>query len=312
MRETFFSLTNCWQKSRLACCGLVWTGSVWLADWFIVHQIDGRHDTRKGGEHGVAEASWFCKGMRKEIAIFCIWGWQPYRESICSCQLITTTLFPPSRNTLPSILLSLLLRILIKWPLIWSVAQWTSCSISDYLPVWITSCNPVFFSPPPIHPFTLYIFHLYHTAISDNGHQICAPLYAIVEDKSVNFHNLMSQNCLKFPLVMKTLLACGPAFAHEMAIVFNMDALHQVMDAGTIPTPLLLQHFVNHDALIHKIYVLGDSVFAQIRPSIRNFTANGTVPKRRQNLSANNVPFCKIAQKLMLSSSTARHYSQNS
>jgi len=134
-----------------------------------------------------------------------------------------------------------------------------------------------------------------------------APIFAIIRDEDV--FNVQENDTvklddgklqailkpMKFPMIVKSLVACGPSFAHEMAIAFNEQGLKQVLvkarqfkhddndnhcenhgsssNGGSgIPLPVMIQHFVNHDALIYKIYVLGKHTFAQTRPSIRNFS----------------------------------------
>lgn len=58
------------------------------------------------------------------------------------------------------------------------------------------------------------------------------------------------------PYIVKPVVACGTADSHSMALVLWAEAL-----AGLpLPLPAVVQEFVNHDALIHKVYVAGDKV----------------------------------------------------
>ncbi|KYO48949.1 hypothetical protein Y1Q_0023944 [Alligator mississippiensis] len=69
---------------------------------------------------------------------------------------------------------------------------------------------------------------------------------------------------LTFPLICKTRVAHGPD-SHQMTLVFNEEGL------GDVRGPCLLQSFVNHDAALFKVFVVGDAHFVVRRPSLKNF-----------------------------------------
>lgn len=50
-----------------------------------------------------------------------------------------------------------------------------------------------------------------------------------------------------------------------MTLVFNEEGL------GDVRGPCLLQSFVNHDAALFKVFVVGDAHFVVRRPSLKNF-----------------------------------------
>ena len=54
-----------------------------------------------------------------------------------------------------------------------------------------------------------------------------------------------------------------------MAIIFNEEGLRD------ISPPCVAQTFINHNALLHKIFVVGDDYYLVERPSVKNFTAGG-------------------------------------
>ncbi|XP_039635104.1 inositol-tetrakisphosphate 1-kinase-like isoform X2 [Perca fluviatilis] len=64
--------------------------------------------------------------------------------------------------------------------------------------------------------------------------------------------------------VCKTRVAHG-SLSHEMSLIFSEGSL-----AGIHP-PCVLQSFVNHGAVLHKVFVVGDRHFCVERPSIKNF-----------------------------------------
>uniref|UniRef100_A0A674IIE2 inositol-1,3,4-trisphosphate 5/6-kinase n=1 Tax=Terrapene triunguis TaxID=2587831 RepID=A0A674IIE2_9SAUR len=51
----------------------------------------------------------------------------------------------------------------------------------------------------------------------------------------------------------------------SMALIFNEEGL------GEVSAPCLLQSFVNHDAVLFKVFVVGSSHFVVRRPSLKNF-----------------------------------------
>uniref|UniRef100_A0A8C4NME5 Inositol-tetrakisphosphate 1-kinase n=1 Tax=Eptatretus burgeri TaxID=7764 RepID=A0A8C4NME5_EPTBU len=64
--------------------------------------------------------------------------------------------------------------------------------------------------------------------------------------------------------VCKTRVAHG-LNSHEMAVIFNRVGLKDVSP------PCVAQSFVNHNATLHKVYIIGDSLSVVQRPSLRNF-----------------------------------------
>ena len=71
---------------------------------------------------------------------------------------------------------------------------------------------------------------------------------------------------LSFPLIVKPLTAAGTKASHSMAVVSHPSGLEHIVDR----TPCLLQEYVNHDAVLYKIYVLGDFVSVYKRRSLPN------------------------------------------
>lgn len=58
-----------------------------------------------------------------------------------------------------------------------------------------------------------------------------------------------------------------------MAIIFNQEGLKAVRP------PCVIQSFINHNAVLYKVFVVGESYTVVKRPSLKNFSAgiSGTV-----------------------------------
>uniref|UniRef100_A0A3B4Z1M5 Inositol-tetrakisphosphate 1-kinase-like n=1 Tax=Stegastes partitus TaxID=144197 RepID=A0A3B4Z1M5_9TELE len=73
--------------------------------------------------------------------------------------------------------------------------------------------------------------------------------------------SLIITTCLLF---CKTRVAHG-SLSHEMSLIFSADSL------ADIRPPCVLQSFVNHGAVLHKVFVVGDRHYCVERPSLKNF-----------------------------------------
>lgn len=69
-----------------------------------------------------------------------------------------------------------------------------------------------------------------------------------------------------FPIVCKPTLAHGST-AHQMCIIFNEDGLKD------IAPPCVVQKFINHNAVLYKLFTIGNKYFMIERPSLKNFSA---------------------------------------
>ncbi|XP_077350395.1 inositol-tetrakisphosphate 1-kinase-like [Festucalex cinctus] len=95
---------------------------------------------------------------------------------------------------------------------------------------------------------------------------ICSPPYLEVHsasDMSSIQQKVMTQN-LSFPLICKTRVAHG-SLSHEMSLIFSAANLVE------IHPPCVLQSFVNHGAVLHKVFIVGERHFCVERPSLKNF-----------------------------------------
>ncbi|KAJ8308202.1 hypothetical protein KUTeg_013076 [Tegillarca granosa] len=67
--------------------------------------------------------------------------------------------------------------------------------------------------------------------------------------------------------VCKPIVAHGTNLSHEMSILFCEKNLVDVQP------PCVAQTFINHNALLYKVYVIGDKQMIVERPSLKNFYA---------------------------------------
>ncbi|XP_078097937.1 inositol-tetrakisphosphate 1-kinase-like [Mustelus asterias] len=99
----------------------------------------------------------------------------------------------------------------------------------------------------------------------DQDDQFCNPPYLELATRNqTEILHLIKEQKLTFPLICKTRVAQGSS-AHDMALIFNEGGLRDVSP------PCVLQSFINHNAVLHKVFVVGQSYFVVKRPSLKNF-----------------------------------------
>ncbi|XP_044006485.1 inositol-tetrakisphosphate 1-kinase-like isoform X2 [Aphidius gifuensis] len=79
-----------------------------------------------------------------------------------------------------------------------------------------------------------------------------------------NLHHLR-QNGIRFPFICKPLLAHGSKDAHDMMVVFNEKGMSDCQP------PCVAQNFVNHNAILYKLFIVGNNFHVIKRPSLKNF-----------------------------------------
>ena len=77
---------------------------------------------------------------------------------------------------------------------------------------------------------------------------------------------------LRYPLMCKPLLACGPASSHELAVVLREEGL------AALRPPLLLQNFVRHGGALLKGYCVGRRVHVAQRASLPDLVGGAAGP----------------------------------
>lgn len=103
-----------------------------------------------------------------------------------------------------------------------------------------------------------------HNSLQD--WRICSPPYLEIHSASdlSSIQQAVTTQGLSFPLICKTRVAHG-SLSHEMSLIFSAGSL------ADIRPPCVLQSFVNHGAVLHKMFVVGDRHFCVERPSLKNF-----------------------------------------
>lgn len=97
-------------------------------------------------------------------------------------------------------------------------------------------------------------------------HVLCTPAFVELNstDLEENVSKLRSAG-VHFPIICKPTVAHGSSLAHQMAVIFHEEGLRDI-----IP-PCVAQMFVNHNAILYKLYVIGNRWYQVDRPSLKNF-----------------------------------------
>ncbi|CAI9720274.1 inositol-tetrakisphosphate 1-kinase-like [Octopus vulgaris] len=104
--------------------------------------------------------------------------------------------------------------------------------------------------------------------LSSNGIEVFVPTFVELKSNVIeeNKCKLKAAN-MEFPFVCKPQVAQGEILSHEMAIIFNEEGLKDVRP------PCVAQSFITHNAVLYKVFVVGDEQFICERPSLKNLTA---------------------------------------
>ncbi|XP_017274652.1 inositol-tetrakisphosphate 1-kinase isoform X1 [Kryptolebias marmoratus] len=95
--------------------------------------------------------------------------------------------------------------------------------------------------------------------------RICSPPFMVLNSEcSPDVLEQIRRQGLTFPFICKTRVAHGTN-SHEMAIVFSEEDLKEVKP------PCVIQSFINHNAVLYKVFVVGESYTVVERPSLKNF-----------------------------------------
>ncbi|XP_060530454.1 inositol-tetrakisphosphate 1-kinase-like [Cylas formicarius] len=97
---------------------------------------------------------------------------------------------------------------------------------------------------------------------------IFTPNFCVLRTSSLDvIKKQLNSALVTFPFICKPLLGHGSRQAHEMSIIFDEKYL------ADCRTPCVAQSFVNHNAVLYKIFIVGEKFCFVERPSLKNFYA---------------------------------------
>uniref|UniRef100_A0A4W5RRX8 Inositol-tetrakisphosphate 1-kinase n=1 Tax=Hucho hucho TaxID=62062 RepID=A0A4W5RRX8_9TELE len=97
--------------------------------------------------------------------------------------------------------------------------------------------------------------------------RICSPPFMVLNTEcGPDTLEQIEKHGLTFPFICKTRVAHGTN-SHEMAIIFSEE------DLKDVKPPCVIQSFINHNAVLYKVFVVGESYTLVERPSLKNFPA---------------------------------------
>ncbi|KAB5540129.1 hypothetical protein PHYPO_G00097770 [Pangasianodon hypophthalmus] len=109
--------------------------------------------------------------------------------------------------------------------------------------------------------------------------RICSPPFLVLSSGcGPDMLEQLRKRDITFPFMCKTQVAHG-VNSHEMAIIFSEE------DLKDITPPCVVQSFINHNAMLYKVFVVGEAYSVVERPSIRNFPSG---PTDRRAISFNS------------------------
>ncbi|XP_078038206.1 inositol-tetrakisphosphate 1-kinase [Augochlora pura] len=95
---------------------------------------------------------------------------------------------------------------------------------------------------------------------------VFTPKFVEIKTKdTVENISLLKKANIKFPVICKPLIALGSNDAHKMMVIFNEEGLKDCQP------PCVAQEFINHNAIVYKIYIVREHCYIDERPSFKNF-----------------------------------------
>ncbi|XP_061650657.1 inositol-tetrakisphosphate 1-kinase [Phyllopteryx taeniolatus] len=124
------------------------------------------------------------------------------------------------------------------------------------------------------------LIHRIESCMQDE--RICSPPFMVLNTEcNPDVLEQIRKHGLTFPFICKTRVAHGTN-SHEMAIIFSED------DLKDVKPPCVIQSFINHNAVLYKVFVVGDSYTVVERPSLKNFPA-GPADRKAIFFNSHNV-----------------------
>ncbi|KAJ8274930.1 hypothetical protein COCON_G00095550 [Conger conger] len=107
------------------------------------------------------------------------------------------------------------------------------------------------------------LIHRIESCMQDD--RICSPPFMVLNGEyGPDTMRQIEKHGITFPFICKTRVAHGTN-SHEMALIFSEE------DLKDIKPPCVVQSFINHNAVLYKVFVVGESYTMVERPSLKNF-----------------------------------------
>lgn len=100
-------------------------------------------------------------------------------------------------------------------------------------------------------------------------HGVFTPTFAeITSHNKLETIEVLKQANVQYPFICKPSVAHGSKQAHKMCIIFHEKYLKDC------EPPCVAQTFTNHNAVLYKIFIIGNRHYVVERPSLKNFYPN--------------------------------------
>ncbi|XP_051132461.1 inositol-tetrakisphosphate 1-kinase 3-like [Andrographis paniculata] len=96
------------------------------------------------------------------------------------------------------------------------------------------------------------------------GH-VRVPRQVVSSSNPASIPDEVSKAGLKVPIVVKPLLLDETAKSHELSLAYDLPSLAKLNE---LDGPVVLQEFINHGAVLFKVFVVGEAVQVVTRPSL--------------------------------------------
>lgn len=99
-------------------------------------------------------------------------------------------------------------------------------------------------------------------------HGVFTPTFAeIITNNTCEISEVLRKANVQYPFICKPSVAHGSKQAHQMCIIFDEKHLTDCKP------PCVAQSFINHNAVLYKIFIIGAQHYVVERPSLKNFYA---------------------------------------
>jgi inositol-1,3,4-trisphosphate 5/6-kinase/inositol-tetrakisphosphate 1-kinase len=106
------------------------------------------------------------------------------------------------------------------------------------------------------------------------GTRVRAPwnylLPAVTEESVATLQAAMQASGITFPLMIKTEQQTTVLNSHTIRIAFSIEGIRSL--SAQFPTSVIVQEFVNHNAVVYKVYTIGSFSYVMPRKSCSNIT----------------------------------------